>query len=147
MYKIIAIDGPASSGKTSLAKKLSKKLNAPILFSGKLYRAIAFEMIKNNIKIGQSKKILKMISELNEDKLREILKGDKNFQYISRHLPPYTAKNINTLGEPSLNFEKEYLTSQLKKFSGNISKTAKFVGMERSALHRKLKLLGIKEFN
>ena len=69
MHKIIAIDGPASSGKTSLAKKLSKKLNAPILFSGKLYRAIAFEMIKNDIKISQSKKILKIISELNEDKL------------------------------------------------------------------------------
>ncbi|MDB3982712.1 sigma-54 dependent transcriptional regulator [Candidatus Pelagibacter sp.] len=45
------------------------------------------------------------------------------------------------------NFEKEYLTIQLKKFNGNISKTANFVGMERSALHRKLKGLGIKEFN
>ena len=44
-------------------------------------------------------------------------------------------------------FEKEYLTIQLKKFNGNISKTANFVGMERSALHRKLKVLGIKEFN
>ena len=44
-------------------------------------------------------------------------------------------------------FEKEYLTIQLKKFNGNISKTANFVGMERSALHRKLKGLGIKEFN
>ena len=44
-------------------------------------------------------------------------------------------------------FEKEYLTIQLKKFKGNISKTATFVGMERSALHRKLKGLGIKEFN
>ena len=44
-------------------------------------------------------------------------------------------------------FEKEYLTVQLKKFNGNISKTANFVGMERSALHRKLKGLGIKEFN
>ena len=43
--------------------------------------------------------------------------------------------------------EKEYLTMQLKKFNGNISKTADFVGMERSALHRKLKGLGIKEFN
>ena len=41
-------------------------------------------------------------------------------------------------------FEKEYLTIQLKKFNGNISKTANFVGMERSALHRKLKGLGIK---
>ena len=36
---------------------------------------------------------------------------------------------------------------QLKKFGGNISKTAKFVGMERSALHRKLKLLGVKDLN
>ena len=45
------------------------------------------------------------------------------------------------------NFEKEYLTSQLKKFGGNISKTAKFVGMERAALHRKLKTLGVKDLN
>ena len=51
------------------------------------------------------------------------------------------------LREARENFEKEYLITQLKKFSGNISKTARFVGMERSALHRKLKLLGVKDFN
>ncbi len=51
------------------------------------------------------------------------------------------------LKEARENFEKEYLTIQLKKFNGNISKTANFVGMERSALHRKLKGFGIKEFN
>ena len=51
------------------------------------------------------------------------------------------------LKEAREKFEKEYLTIQLKKFKGNISKTATFVGMERSALHRKLKVLGIKEFN
>ena len=51
------------------------------------------------------------------------------------------------LKEAREKFEKEYLTMQLKKFNGNISKTANFVGMERSALHRKLKGLGIKEFN
>ena len=45
------------------------------------------------------------------------------------------------------NFEKEYLISQIKKFGGNISKTADFIGMERSALHRKLKELGIKGIN
>ena len=44
-------------------------------------------------------------------------------------------------------FEKEYLTTQLKKHHGNISKTADFIGMERSALHRKLKILGIKGIN
>ncbi len=51
------------------------------------------------------------------------------------------------LKEARESFEKQYLVSQLKKFSGNISKTAKFIGMERSALHRKLKLLGVKDLN
>ncbi|MBX8824999.1 MULTISPECIES: sigma-54-dependent transcriptional regulator [Brucellaceae] len=40
-------------------------------------------------------------------------------------------------------FEKEYLVAQINRFSGNISRTAEFVGMERSALHRKLKSLGV----
>jgi two-component system nitrogen regulation response regulator NtrX len=51
------------------------------------------------------------------------------------------------LKEAREKFEKNYLTSQLKKYKGNISKTAEFVGMERSALHRKLKSLGIKGIN
>ncbi|MDA0786508.1 MAG: sigma-54-dependent Fis family transcriptional regulator, partial [Proteobacteria bacterium] len=41
-------------------------------------------------------------------------------------------------------FERQYLEAQVNRFSGNISKTATFVGMERSALHRKLKSLGVK---
>ena len=40
-------------------------------------------------------------------------------------------------------FEREYLIAQIARFSGNISRTAEFIGMERSALHRKLKSLGI----
>jgi two-component system, NtrC family, nitrogen regulation response regulator NtrX len=40
-------------------------------------------------------------------------------------------------------FEKQYLAAQIERFGGNISKTSNFVGMERSALHRKLKMLGI----
>ena len=51
------------------------------------------------------------------------------------------------LKEARENFEKTYLSSQLKKFKGNIAKTANFIGMERSALHRKLKSLGIKGIN
>tara|TARA_B100001996_G_scaffold75832_1_gene56005 strand:+ start:1289 stop:2647 length:1359 start_codon:yes stop_codon:yes gene_type:complete len=51
------------------------------------------------------------------------------------------------LKEARENFEKEYLTTQLKKFGGNISKMSKFIGMERSALHRKLKNLGVKGLN
>jgi two-component system nitrogen regulation response regulator NtrX len=47
------------------------------------------------------------------------------------------------LREARENFEREYLRTQIRRFSGNISKTAGFIGMERSALHRKLKLLGM----
>jgi two-component system nitrogen regulation response regulator NtrX len=47
------------------------------------------------------------------------------------------------LREARENFEREYLKIQIKRFSGNISRTAAFIGMERSALHRKLKSLGL----
>jgi len=59
----------------------------------------------------------------------------------------YTSVLSFPLKEAREKFEKNYLTSQLKKHKGNISKTAEFVGMERSALHRKLKTLGIKGVN
>ena len=49
------------------------------------------------------------------------------------------------LREARESFEREYLKIQIRRFSGNISRTATFIGMERSALHRKLKLLGITE--
>ncbi len=49
------------------------------------------------------------------------------------------------LREARENFEREYLRVQIRRFSGNISRTASFIGMERSALHRKLKLLGMVE--
>ena len=81
----------------------------------------------------------------NQDKINEIIK-----ESLTKNTPHEfnISENLSfTLREARENFEREYLSSQLKKFSGNISKTAKFVGMERSALHRKLKLLGIKEFN
>ncbi len=47
------------------------------------------------------------------------------------------------LREARESFEREYLKVQIRRFSGNISKTANFIGMERSALHRKLKILGL----
>lgn len=49
------------------------------------------------------------------------------------------------LREAREHFEREYLKVQIRRFSGNISRTAAFIGMERSALHRKLKLLGMGE--
>ncbi len=72
-------------------------------------------------------------------------------------LPPEILENQNAMGGPTAavaimgsplreareSFEREYLKIQIRRFSGNISRTASFIGMERSALHRKLKALGI----
>ena len=82
-------------------------------------------------------------------------KADIN-RLIEDILNPSSASNNRNLLEKSFtsplkeareHFEKEYLLTQLKKNHGNISKTADFIGMERSALHRKLKSLGIKGIN
>ena len=80
--------------------------------------------------------------------------SDKISNIIKESLKTSDSKVISSenslfipLKEARENFEKEYLTTQLNKFNGNISKTADFIGMERSALHRKLKGLGIKELN
>ena len=66
---------------------------------------------------------------------------------ISQNADSYETVLSYPLKEAREKFEKNYLTSQLKKHKGNISKTAEFIGMERSALHRKLKTLGIKGVN
>ena len=56
-------------------------------------------------------------------------------------------KGVEIMGMPLREaremFEREYLLAQVNRFGGNISRTASFVGMERSALHRKLKSLGV----
>ena len=81
----------------------------------------------------------------NKDKISNIIKESLKSSTLDEKI---SENSLSVpLKEARENFEKEYLTIQLKKFNGNISKTANFVGMERSALHRKLKGLGIKEFN
>ena len=80
-----------------------------------------------------------------KEKISSIIKESLKFDNIKEKTEE---NNLSIpLKEAREKFEKEYLSVQLKKFNGNISKTANFVGMERSALHRKLKVLGIKEFN
>ena len=66
---------------------------------------------------------------------------------ISKNPDSYENVLSYPLKEAREKFETNYLTSQLKKHKGNISKTAEFIGMERSALHRKLNNLGIKGIN
>ena len=74
--------------------------------------------------------------------LHEIL--NKN---STQNLENTTSSMSYPLKQARENFEKDYLLNQLKRNKGNISKTAEFIGMERSALHRKLKSLGIKGIN
>ena len=63
----------------------------------------------------------------------------------SKLVPGQAVRSImgTPLREAREAFEREYLRAQIRRFSGNISRTAAFIGMERSALHRKLKLLGM----
>ena len=88
-----------------------------------------------------------------------ILSQNENKSNIGRFLHEILSKNSSeSLQDTSVslsfplkqareNFEKNYLLNQLKNNKGNVSKTAEFIGMERSALHRKLKSLGIKGIN
>ncbi len=86
-----------------------------------------------------------ILAPLTAEKVSNIIKESlKNTDEESYKLENSLAVPLKEARE---NFEREYLTTQLKKFGGNISKTAKFVGMERSALHRKLKGLGVKDLN
>ena len=85
-----------------------------------------------------------ILANNNPDKISTIIK--ESIKQEENEI--YTETNFSVpLKEARENFEKDYLTTQLKKFGGNVSKTAKFVGMERSALHRKLKDLGVKDLN
>ncbi len=80
------------------------------------------------------------VNKLIEDILNPSTSSEPNKAFLEKSF-------TSPLKEARKHFEKEYLTTQLKKNHGNISKTADFIGMERSALHRKLKELGIKGIN
>tara|TARA_B110001452_G_C15218592_1_gene422476 strand:+ start:649 stop:2013 length:1365 start_codon:yes stop_codon:yes gene_type:complete len=89
-----------------------------------------------------------------------ILALDENKKDINKILTDILNESPETLSVENINntlsyplkeareqFEINYLVNQLKKNNGNISRTADLIGMERSALHRKLKILGIKDIN
>ena len=89
------------------------------------------------------------ILSLNENKnnINQLVLDALSVKNVSKYSVSYENVLSYPLKEAREKFEKNYLTSQLKKHKGNISKTAEFIGMERSALHRKLKTLGIKGVN
>ncbi|HEY7296647.1 MAG TPA: sigma-54 dependent transcriptional regulator [Xanthobacteraceae bacterium] len=93
----------------------------------------------------------------NVERLMILASGDPDAVITASMLPPDVGSMIPAMpngagGEQLMGlplrearevFEREYLVAQISRFGGNISRTAEFVGMERSALHRKLKALGI----
>jgi len=83
----------------------------------------------------------------NINNINKLVKDSLTQKRDSDEADTYESVLSYPLKEAREKFEKNYLTSQLKKNKGNISKTAEFIGMERSALHRKLKTLGVKGVN
>lgn len=96
----------------------------------------------------------------NVERLLILATGDPSQAITLETLPPEVSvvratqgKNENeklislSLRDAREHFERDYLKAQIQRFGGNISRTANFVGMERSALHRKLKSLGLKSNN
>ena len=93
----------------------------------------------------------------NVERLMILTQGDPETEVTTEMLPSEVGALVPTTpsgagGEKLMSlalreareiFEREYLIAQIARFSGNISRTAEFIGMERSALHRKLKSLGI----
>ncbi|QGM44981.1 sigma-54-dependent transcriptional regulator [Methylocystis heyeri] len=93
----------------------------------------------------------------NVERLMILTSGDPTAEITAEMLPPDVGELVPSTpagvrGEKLMSlplrearevFEREYLIAQLNRFSGNISRTAEFIGMERSALHRKLKSLSI----
>ena len=69
MAEIITIDGPASAGKSTLAKKLSKYYNSPLLNSGRLYRAVALKIKDKKINVNNKSEILKVAKFLKDTDL------------------------------------------------------------------------------
>ena len=106
MVEILAIDGPASAGKSTLAKKISEFYNSPILHSGRLYRAVAYEIIKKKISLNDKKNILKFLNSLDMDNL-----NSKNLY----------SSEIDEIA--SIVSKKKYLREELMTFQLNFPKS------------------------
>jgi two-component system nitrogen regulation response regulator NtrX len=79
-------------------------------------------------------------AEISPEELPPELRGGEITSLTQQNSPEFLSM---TLREAREYFEREYLLAQVQKFAGNISRTANFVGMERSALHRKLRQLQV----
>ncbi len=108
MVKIIAIDGPSASGKTQIAKMLSKELKAPLLISGLLYRYIASQVIEKKISLKNKKEILKCTNNIDEKCLNSKKLYSPNIDNIASQIS--SIKNLRSrLLKFQRNFPKKYI--------------------------------------
>ena len=117
MYKIIAIDGPASVGKSTLAKIFAKKYSSPILYSGKLYRAVALELIKRKFNPNNVQNILKCVDCIDLKKLE------------SKELYSSEVDKLSSVISSKNKLRKKLITIQ-RNFPKEYGKSSKFVIIE-----------------
>ena len=117
MSDIIAIDGPASVGKSSLAKKVSKNYNSPILHSGRLYRAVALEIKNQRININDKKNIIKIAKSLTSENLKSKNLFSTDIDMISSQIS-------------ARKYLRDALKTYQKKFPIRQAKSSKFAIVE-----------------
>ena len=86
MVAVIAIDGPASVGKSTIAKKIAKQFASPILCSGRLYRAVALEIIKKRIDLNNETLVLKVLDNLKYNDLNSLELFSSNVDKVSSEI-------------------------------------------------------------
>ncbi|HLR20417.1 MAG TPA: (d)CMP kinase [Tissierellaceae bacterium] len=110
-YYSIAIDGPAGSGKSTIAKQVSKKLNIEYIDTGAMYRAFTLKLLNNNIDPFNTNMILKEIKNTNIDFVNNniyldgrIVNDDIRESYISQNVS--LIAKIKEVREMMLNLQK-----------------------------------------
>ena len=144
---VVSIDVPSLQDRIDDIKILAEYFNS----SFSLSLGLSHKKIKDSTlnflvshewpgNVRELKNVIERINILGSDEItRDIISGNKDLINENKKI----SVGSLTLKEAREQFEREYLEKQINKFHGNISKTAEFIGMERSALHRKLKTLGI----
>ena len=98
---IIAIDGPAGTGKSTIAKLIAEKLNITFLNSGSFYRGITLALLKDNVDLSDEKKVLEFADNLDLDYVNEhlILNGEDVDHLLHQDIVDANASQVSSIVE------------------------------------------------
>lgn len=98
---IIAIDGPAGTGKSTIAKLIAEKLNITFLNSGSFYRGITLALLKDNVNLSDEKKVLEFADNLDLDYVNEhlILNGEDVDHLLHQDIVDANASQVSSIVE------------------------------------------------